>query len=98
MGDFGAAAYVSLPFRLSRDRPTLYTFQDTPGRLAEIAKLRLEDVSLTNGGLPVVGKGRKEWKMPGSFTGRRVRGRVGEGDVKFDVVPPTTPEWIPCDA
>ena len=57
-------------FRLSRGRAIVYTFQDTPGRLAETAKLRMENVDLTNGALPVVGKGRKERRMPGSFTGR----------------------------
>ena len=50
--------------RLVRDRAFLYTFWDTPGRLAEIAKLRLDDVDLTNGTLLVMGKGRKERRMP----------------------------------
>ena len=51
-------------FRLVRDRALLYAFWDTPGRLAEIAKLRLDDVDLTNGTLLVMGKGRKERRMP----------------------------------
>ena len=51
-------------FRLSRDRAILYAFWDTPGRLAEIAKLELGDVDLTNGTLLVMGKGRKERRMP----------------------------------
>ena len=51
-------------FRLVRDRALLYTVWDAPGRLAEIAKLRLEDVDLTNGTLLVMGKGRKERRMP----------------------------------
>ena len=51
-------------FRLVRDRALLYTFWDTPGRLAEIAKLRLEDLDLTDGTLLVMGKGRKERRMP----------------------------------
>ncbi len=46
-------------FRLARDRAILYAFWDTPGRLAEIAKLRIEDVDLTNVTLLVMGKGRK---------------------------------------
>ena len=50
--------------RLVRDRAMLYAFWNTPGRLAEIAKLRLGDVDLANGTLSVMGKGRKERKMP----------------------------------
>ena len=51
-------------FRLSRDRAILYAFWDTPGRLTEIAKLQLADVDLANGTLLVMGKGRKERRMP----------------------------------
>ena len=51
-------------FRLVRDRAVLYAFWDTPGRLAEIAKLQLADVDLANGTLLVMGKGRKERRMP----------------------------------
>ena len=51
-------------FCLVRDRALLYTLWDTPGRLAEIARLRLDDVDLTNGTLLVMGKGRKERRMP----------------------------------
>ena len=42
----------------------LYAFCDTPGRLSEIAKLQLESTDLRNGTLRVMGKGRKERKMP----------------------------------
>ena len=51
-------------FRLVRDRAVLYSFWDTPGRLSEIAKLQLENTDLSNGTLLVMGKGRKERKMP----------------------------------
>ena len=51
-------------FRLIRDRALLYVFWDTPGRLAEIAKLRFEDVDLPISTLLVMGKGRKERRMP----------------------------------
>ena len=51
-------------FRLVRDRAALYASWDTPGRLSEIAKLRLENTDLTNGTLLVMGKGRKERRMP----------------------------------
>ena len=51
-------------FRLTRDRAILYAFWDTPGRLAEIAKLQLADVDLASGTLLVMGKGRKERRMP----------------------------------
>ena len=57
-------------FRLVRDRAVLYAFCDTPGRLGEIAKLRLDDTDLTNGTLLVMGKGRKERKMPIGDTAR----------------------------
>ena len=59
-------------FRLSRDRAVLYAFWDTPGRLSEIAKLRLVDTDLINGTLLVMGKGRKERKMPIGDTARSV--------------------------
>ena len=59
-------------FRLVRDRALLYAFWDTPGRLAEIAKLQLNDVDLANGTLLVMGKGRKERKMPIGDTARSV--------------------------
>ena len=51
-------------YRLVRDRAVLYASRDTPGRLSEIAKLRLEGTDLVNGTLLVMGKGRKERKMP----------------------------------
>ena len=51
-------------FRLVRDRALLYAFWDTPGRLAEIAKLRIDDVDLADCTLLVMGKGRKERRMP----------------------------------
>ena len=57
-------------FRLTRDRAVLYAFWDTPGRLSEIAKLTLENTDLTNGTLLVMGKGRKERKMPIGDTAR----------------------------
>ncbi len=59
-------------FRLVRDRAVLYAFWDTPGRLSEIAKLQLADVDLANGTLLVMGKGRKERKMPIGDTARSV--------------------------
>ena len=59
-------------FRLSRDRAVLYAFWDTPGRLSEIGKLQLENTDLTNGTLLVMGKGRKERKMPIGDTARSV--------------------------
>ena len=59
-------------FRLVRDRAVLYAFWDTPGRLSEIAKLRLENTDLSDGTLLVMGKGRKERKMPIGDTARSV--------------------------
>ena len=48
----------------------LYAFWDTPGRLSETAKLQLENTDLTNVALHVMGKGRKERKMPIGDTAR----------------------------
>ena len=59
-------------FRLVRDRAVLYAFWDTPGRLSEIAKLELGDVDLNNGTLLVMGKGRKERRMPIGDSARSV--------------------------
>ena len=64
LADPGLAKTPAHHFRLIRDRALLYVFWDTPGRLAEIAKLRLEDVDLTTSTLLVMGKGRKERRMP----------------------------------
>ena len=47
-------------FRLTRSRALLYMLWDTPGRLTEISKLRLEDMDLEAGAVLVMGKGRKE--------------------------------------
>ena len=51
-------------FRLARDRALLYMLWDTPGRLAEISELRLEDLDLEKGAVLVMGKGRRERWMP----------------------------------
>ncbi len=59
-------------FRLVRDRALLYAFWDTPGRLAEIAGLRTYDVDLSNGTLLVMGKGRRERRMPIGDSARSV--------------------------
>ena len=54
LADPGLARTPAYRFRLSRDRAVLYAFWDTPGRLAEIAKLELGDVDLNNGTLLVI--------------------------------------------
>ena len=64
LADLSLARTPAHRFRLSRDRAILYAFWDTPGRFAEIAKLQLADVDLANGTLLVMGKGRKERRMP----------------------------------
>ena len=51
-------------FRLTRSRALLYMLWDTPGRLTEISKLRLEDLDLEAGAVLVMGKGRRERRMP----------------------------------
>ena len=79
-------------FRLVRDRAVLYPFWDTPGRLSEIAKLRLEDTDLTNGTLLVMGKGRKERKMPIGDTARSaIWDYLQEREA---LMPRTTAPWV----
>ena len=51
-------------FRLVRNQAVLYMLFDTPGRLAEISKIRLEDMDLETGVVLVMGKGRRERWMP----------------------------------
>ena len=51
-------------FRLARDRALLYMLWDTPGRLAEISEIRLDDLDLEKGAVLVMGKGRRERWMP----------------------------------
>lgn len=70
LADSSLARTPAHRFRLSRDRALLYAFWDTPGRLSEIAKLQLSDVDLANGTLLVMGKGRKERRMPIGDTAR----------------------------
>ena len=72
LADPGLARTPAHRFRLVRDRAILYAFWDTPGRLAEIANLRLADVDLANGTLLVMGKGRKERRMPIGDSARSV--------------------------
>ena len=79
-------------FRLTRDRAVLYAFWDTPGRLSEIAKLRLEHTDLANGTLLVMGKGRKERKMPIGDTARSVIWDYLQERESF--MPRTTALWV----
>ena len=51
-------------FRLIRNRAVLYLLWDTPGRRNELATLRVEDVDLEAGTVLVMGKGRRERRMP----------------------------------
>ena len=51
-------------FRLVRNQAVLYMLFDTPGRLAEISKIRLEDMDMETGAVLVMGKGRRERWMP----------------------------------
>ncbi len=51
-------------FRLVRNRAVLYMLWDTPGRLTEISRIRLEDVDMETGAVLVMGKGRRERWMP----------------------------------
>ena len=51
-------------FRLARNRAVLYLLWVTPGRLNEIAMLGVGDVDLDEGAVLVMGKGRRERRMP----------------------------------
>ena len=51
-------------FRLVRNQAVLYMLFDTPGRLTEISKIRLEDMDMETGAVLVMGKGRRERWMP----------------------------------
>ena len=51
-------------FRLFRSRALPYMPWDTPGRLGEVSKLRLEGVDREAGAVLVVSKGRRERWMP----------------------------------
>ena len=51
-------------FRLVRNQAVLYMLFDTPGRLTEISKIRLEDMDMETGVVLVMGKGRRERWMP----------------------------------
>lgn len=47
-----------------RDRALLLLLWDTPSRKSELAELRLGDVDMHDGGITVMGKGRRERWMP----------------------------------
>ena len=51
-------------FRLVRSRALLYMLWDTPGRLNEVSTPTLEDVDMEAGAVRVMGKGRRERRMP----------------------------------
>ena len=51
-------------WRAVRNRAALFLFIDTPGRLAEIAGLELDDIDQSTGEIHVLGKGRKQRWMP----------------------------------
>ena len=71
-------------FRLVRDRALLYAFWDTPGRL--------DDVDLTNGTLLVMGKGRRERRMPlGDATRSVMWDYLQEREA---LMPPTKALWV----
>ncbi len=79
-------------FRLSRDRAVLYAFWHTPGRLSEIVKLELGDVDLNNGTLLVMGKGRKERRMPIGDAARSVM--WGYLQERESLTPRTKALWV----
>ena len=79
-------------FHLVRDRAVLYAFWDTPGRLSEIAKLELDHVDLSIGSLHVMGKGRKERRMP---IGEVARSALCDYlEVRESVMPHTNVLWV----
>ena len=64
LADLALTKTPAYRFRFIRDRAVLYAFWDAPGRLSEIAELRLKNTDLVNGTLLVTDKGSEERKMP----------------------------------
>ena len=92
LADPGPARTPAHRFRLVRNRAILYAFWDTPGRLSEIAKLQLDDLDLAIGSLHVMGKGRKERKMPiGDTTMFVLRDYL---EIRETVIPDTSALWV----
>ena len=79
-------------FRLTRSRALLYMFWDTPGRLTEISKLRLEDMDLEAGAVLVMGKGRRERWMPIGAAARSVL--LGYLHEREKLSPATDALWV----
>ena len=51
-------------FRLTRNNSVLSIFVDTPGRLQEVATMKVDDVFLEEEKFRVMGKGRRQGFMP----------------------------------
>ena len=62
--DPGLARTPGHRFRLVRDKAVLYMLWDTPGRLNELAALSVDGVDLDSGTVLVMGKGRRQRRMP----------------------------------
>ena len=67
-------------------------FWDTPGRLTEISKLRLEDMDLDAGAVLVMGKGRRERWMPIGAAARSVL--LGYLHEREKLSPATDALWV----
>ena len=69
-------------FRLVRSRALLYMLRDTPRRMGEISKLRLEDIDMEAGAVLVMGKGRRErWMPPGEAARSVLQDYLLEGKI-----------------
>ena len=69
-------------FRLVRSRALLYMLWDTPRRMGEISKLRLEDIDMEAGAVLVMGKGRRErWMPPGDAARSVLQDYLLEGKI-----------------
>ncbi len=79
-------------FRLRRNYALVLIFVDTPGRLNEIATLKLDDVHLEDEKIKVTGKGCRQRIMPVGLATRRALEEYLEAREKL--APVTRDLWV----
>ena len=79
-------------FRLRRNNALLHIFVDTPGRLREIATMKVDDVILDEEKIRVMGKGRRQRFMP---IGRAAQRAIEDYlEARQTLAPVTQDLWI----
>ena len=79
-------------FRLQRNNALMHLLVDTPGRLNEIATIRLDDVFLVEEKIQIMGKGRRQRFMPiGKAAQRALEDYL---EVRETLAPVTHDVWI----